>query len=231
MHVTRAEDALTVLADPDRFRALYPDAKVRAYIEWNVGPGGARLRDRLRADRDRLAALRRTADVDVLAHRFFGQALVEAESRPRARPAATFTAMDLDDAISHARGDETPHMQAFAVGYILFLVIVALVSAGWALLFRGGLAYRLVGIALRRANGRPALRVQCAWRALLFWLPVVALLASSRWLQESKPEQAGLAFGLWCGAGAVLLAYFVLAVRSPARSLHDVLSRTYLVPR
>ncbi len=46
----------------------------------------------------------------------------------------------------------------------------------WAFLARGGLSFRIMGISLVRSNGRPALRIQCAWRALLVWLPVTALL-------------------------------------------------------
>jgi hypothetical protein len=52
----------------------------------------------------------------------------------------------------------------------------------WAFLFRGGLSYRLTGIRLVRADGRPASRLQCAWRALLVWAPVTAPLVLSCWL-------------------------------------------------
>jgi uncharacterized RDD family membrane protein YckC len=113
---------------------------------------------------------------------------------------------------------------------ILTLVGLVLLCVLWAFLFRGGLSFRLVGIALLRANGRPALRLQCAWRALLFWLPVTALLALSIWVDSAYPETAPLAFWLWCSALGVLLGYMVLALWFPRRSLHDWLAGTYLVP-
>src|SRR5947207_11609748 len=65
---------------------------------------------------------------------------------------------------------------------ILCVAHFGLIWAIWAFLARGGLTFRLAGIALLRSNGRKALRVQCAWRALLVWLPVTALLVLSVWL-------------------------------------------------
>jgi hypothetical protein len=113
----------------------------------------------------------------------------------------------------------------------------------WAFLTRGGLSYQMVGIHLVRANGRPAARWQCAVRALLFWLPVYGLFAASValdwWFWSLGDPQPGgllgwlprLAFGAWLGGLLLLPAYAVLALRSPARSLHDRLVGTYLVPR
>ncbi|HEY7152877.1 MAG TPA: hypothetical protein VH575_02860 [Gemmataceae bacterium] len=52
----------------------------------------------------------------------------------------------------------------------------------WAFVARGEFSYRIAGIALVRHDGRPAWRLQCAWRALLVWAPVTGLLALSLWL-------------------------------------------------
>src|SRR5262249_17528138 len=54
----------------------------------------------------------------------------------------------------------------------------------WAFLTRGGFSYRLAGLALVRGDGRPASRLQCAWRALLVWTPVTVLLVLSLWLES-----------------------------------------------
>jgi hypothetical protein len=107
----------------------------------------------------------------------------------------------------------------------------ALLCILWALLTRGGLTFRLAGLSLRRGSGRRAGRLQCAWRALVFWVPVVTLLGLSAWVQTASPGRALLAFGLWCAAVGVLVGYVLLALWSPARGPHDRLAGTYLVPR
>src|SRR5207245_2411913 len=85
---------------------------------------------------------------------------------------ATHLHFELDEAFTR-RGWESG-----LVPMALFPLLWAL----WAFLLRGGFTYRLAGIALLRSNGRKALRIQCAWRALVVWLPVVALLTLSFWL-------------------------------------------------
>jgi hypothetical protein len=111
----------------------------------------------------------------------------------------------------------------------------------WAFLVRGGLSYRIVGIDLVRSDGRPALRVQCAWRALLVWAPITGLLLLSLWLQvrfwsewdrgEVLPGLHTLSTVLWYAALALPVVYLAVALARPARALHDVLAGTYLVPK
>jgi uncharacterized RDD family membrane protein YckC len=100
-----------------------------------------------------------------------------------------------------------------------------------AFIFRGGLSYRLMKISLVTRTGSRALRLQCAWRALLVWAPVVFLLGWSLWLDNRHPELAWLSWGSWCTALALLVLYALLALLSPTRPLHDRLAGTYLVPR
>jgi hypothetical protein len=111
----------------------------------------------------------------------------------------------------------------------------------WAFLARGGFSYRLAGLALVRSDGRPASRLQCAWRALLVWTPVMVLLVLSLWL-ESRYWSAWelgdpprwmlpLASASWYAALLLLAGYVLLALWRPARTLHDHLAGTYLVPR
>jgi len=114
----------------------------------------------------------------------------------------------------------------------------------WAFLWRGGLCFRLAGIALVQGDGRRAARWRCAWRALLVWLPPLLLLVASAalelWRLEAldsaaaglgSPWPARLAWLTWWLAAGLLPLYFWLAQRSPGRALHDRLAGTYLVPR
>jgi uncharacterized RDD family membrane protein YckC len=100
----------------------------------------------------------------------------------------------------------------------------------WAILSRGGLSTTLAGLALVRGDGRPAGGLACGWRTLLVWAPLAALLAGSRYLQETSPEASALSSGLWLGGLALLAAYVAAAVASPRRGLHDLLAGTVLVP-
>jgi uncharacterized RDD family membrane protein YckC len=121
---------------------------------------------------------------------------------------------------------------------VLFWPVIWIV---WAFLFRGGLTFRMMGLSLVRGNGRPALRVQCAWRALLVWAPVVGLGVASVWLEAQYwllwPGAGADAWLLWASstawwtAVALLPLYVAVAVWLPQRSLHDQLAGTYLVPR
>jgi hypothetical protein len=229
--VQRAENVLVLLADRNRLQALDLDAAARQDLEQNAARWGAAIRRKLAEDQARLEAARRPVVGDLMA-RFF--ALEDFGRARRTRQGAAdgnFAAMEIGEAVSHARRDRLVETQAMALGLIIFLGICVLVNLTWVLIFRGGLTFRLVGIVLRRRNGRPALRVQCAWRAFLFWLPLVTLIAASVWVQASHPERSALAFWLLCGPGVVLLVYLVMALWFPRRALHDYLARTYLVPR
>jgi hypothetical protein len=116
------------------------------------------------------------------------------------------------------------------------LVLGALTGLGfafwvvWALVFRGGIAYWRGGIALRRADGRKAARWQCALRALLVWGPLGTLYCLALSLAYVAPNWPWAYFGLWGLATALLPLYAILALLNPARSLHDRVAGTYLVP-
>ncbi|MDB5307218.1 MAG: hypothetical protein JWO38_1420 [Gemmataceae bacterium] len=110
------------------------------------------------------------------------------------------------------------------------LVAVPLAWVVGAAVLRGGVSMILTGIAVVRADGRRAYRRQYAVRAAAVWLPVVALLAGSVWLQVYHPRQVYLYAGLWLVALALLPVYLVVAVRYPVRPPQDRLAGTYLVP-
>jgi uncharacterized RDD family membrane protein YckC len=139
--------------------------------------------------------------------------------------------------------DEIPLQKGrFFFSGILPCILLAWPAAWvvWALVTRGGFSLWLLGLSLVRGDGRPALRLQCAWRALLVWLPLTALLLLSAWCNATYwanwPDNRSAAL-LWLsclaywGAMATLFAYAALAVWMPERSLHDCLAGTYLVSR
>jgi eukaryotic-like serine/threonine-protein kinase len=129
-------------------------------------------------------------------------------------------------------------IMSVVVGVVLFFPLVWI---AWAFIIRGGLSLRLMGLSLVRASGRPALRFQCAWRALVVWIPVVGLLLLSTlfdflpWVSGLPESDFGWTYWLswvcWVLAVALLPIYVALAIRFPERSLHDRLAGTYLVPR
>jgi hypothetical protein len=73
------------------------------------------------------------------------------------------------------------------------------------------------------------------------WAPVTGLLALSLWLDsrywqlwelgDAAPRLPELASASWYAAVLLLAVYVALALWRPARTLHDRLSGTYLVPR
>jgi hypothetical protein len=129
-------------------------------------------------------------------------------------------------------------MSSFSLGALLIWPALWIV---WAFLARGGLSYRLSGIALVRRDGRPASRLQCVWRAILVWAPVTGLLALSLLLethywsiwQVGQPPRwlLSLSSVIWYTAALLLASYVALALWRPARAPHDRLSGIYLVPR
>jgi uncharacterized RDD family membrane protein YckC len=130
---------------------------------------------------------------------------------------------------------------AIIVASFITLGFSLVLCVGSALLFRGGWRYLVFGLRLVRADGEPAGRLRCAWRALAAWVVCVVPLALARGLEESawldwKPggepgRLLAVANICWAAAALILIAWIVVLVRTPARSLHDRLAGTWLVPR
>ncbi len=137
-------------------------------------------------------------------------------------------------------GIEADTMTLAALGFMSFWPAAWII---WAFIFRGGFSHHLTGLSLVRKDGRKAARWQCAARSFLFWLPVMACLCGSVglefWCWTLEGPQAGgiaawlpqLSTALWLVGLLTFPVYAALALRSPARSLHDRLAGTYLVPR
>lgn len=109
------------------------------------------------------------------------------------------------------------------VGYSAVPALIA------ALLFRGGLVLRSLGVAVVRKDGTQASRWRIFWRGILAWAPFVGLTLVS----FPGPWLAHGAWG-WLVPAAAFAICSVLTVWSlwlPERSLQDRLAGTALVPR
>ena len=111
-----------------------------------------------------------------------------------------------------------------------WVAVIPVLWVFWAILARGGLSYRLAGLALVRVDGGIASRWTCGLRALLAWALPSALMVGSLYLQYRFPEAVLSAWALWT-AGALLFAVSLIpAILFPSRGLHDRLSGTVVVP-
>ncbi|HET6882592.1 MAG TPA: RDD family protein [Pirellulales bacterium] len=124
--------------------------------------------------------------------------------------------------------------------------LLLLLPALFGFLFRGGPAFWLARIHVRRSDGRAASRWRCAWRSFLAWSPIIAFFGAIA-LSSIKPsadrlQPGSLRFALWnatvTGAvlaggllGLVFLIGAVYAVARPQRGLQDELAGTWLAPR
>ncbi len=160
-----------------------------------------------------------------------GEAVIAGGAGFRQRAEFRLRAPDLGD----------PWDTGAAVGGTLFVLFPAAFWVLWAFAWRGGLSDRILGLAVVQSDGRPAARWRCALRALLVWTPVAALLIAALWLEfgywltrgEVRPALwlLSLSWAASWSAWALLAVFAVLAIRSPARGLHDRLAGTRVVPR
>jgi hypothetical protein len=120
-------------------------------------------------------------------------------------------------------------VKAMAFPALMLTPVLCMLSA---VLFRGGLRHYLLGVRLVRRDGRRAGRLRCAWRALMAWSMLIPL---GLWLLlEDFAWRHRIAYlGDLCWGASALLALLLMAVmlRTPARSFHDRLAGTWLVPR
>ena len=133
----------------------------------------------------------------------------------------------------------------------LSCLAVAAVLGFW---FRGGPVFWLANIEVRRSNNRSASQLQCAWRTLVAWTPVIlgyALMGmmmvtfsqalvydgNAEWRLSADADRAE--FGMQMAGfalsslflGIIHLVGAVYAIVRPRRGLQDLLAGTYLVPR
>jgi serine/threonine protein kinase len=113
---------------------------------------------------------------------------------------------------------------------VVGILVWPLIWAGFALVFRGGIAWSLAGLTLVRADGRRAGRLRWFARELLVWLPFTLLMLAALWVQVAWPTWVFVRTAVWL-AGLLLLPVSVwLALREPARPPQDRVMGTHLVP-
>ncbi len=128
------------------------------------------------------------------------------------------------------------HSVDFVTASVLcvYLLLTALLSLFCAVVFRGGLMMRLLGIAVVREDGTDASRLRMLWRSFIAWAPIllvpVVLMLLTRFMQKAGVQN--LVQGAGLSLMLVLFAALAVAVGATrGRGLHDRLARTWLVPR
>ena len=114
-------------------------------------------------------------------------------------------------------------------GYLFLILIVPCIVMIWTFIARGGYAYYSAGIMISKTNGARASRLRCTWRALLAWLPFLAIMIGFRLLNLHYSEKfEDSVFPVLLG---ILALYPILALIFPRRGLHDLIAGTALIPR
>lgn len=111
-----------------------------------------------------------------------------------------------------------------------WVTAIPLLWVFWAIVARGGLSYRLAGLALVRDVGGPAGPWALGLRALLAWGPPSALMAGSLYLQYQFPDAVLGSWILWTAGAALLVLFGVLTILFPGRGIHDRITGTVVVP-
>jgi hypothetical protein len=243
--VASTEKALHIL-DSGRLRPFVHEHRGRDRIVQRFSDPAVRRRlaDALEQYKEDLK--RRLEAVNVVECLLLGEEVKEAQRLLEPGHAVDLTGFDLKDFLDAAHDAEmrARNPELFRVYYALdrqgspllaftlaVLVFWPVCWVAWAFVWRGGLTQRALGLSLVLANGHRAWRLPCAWRALVVWGPVAALLGLSLWLDAYHPEQTRWSWACWGAALGALVGFAALALRTPARGLHDRLAGTYVVPR
>jgi eukaryotic-like serine/threonine-protein kinase len=127
-----------------------------------------------------------------------------------------------------------PRVFALTMPFVLFAdLVLGLLSA---LLFRGGLVLRWLGIAVVTQNGTEVSRSRALWRSMIAWSACAAVIVIAP-IFYFHPIAIGIRLSssvflsIICMLLAVSLIGIVAAAVNPERGLQDRLAGTYLVPR
>jgi uncharacterized RDD family membrane protein YckC len=164
------------------------------------------------------------------------RALSILERHPNPNPqeaaaAATIVEPFLEAEREKTRRNTSPHGLLGIAGFFAAwgTVIMAVLGLMSALIFRGGLLLRLLGMAVATDRGQ-ATRIRAFWRAIIAWSP--AVLSGGALALRSNAGTFSLA---WLAVEAVslviLLVGIAYAIQHPARGIQDRLAGTWLVPR
>lgn len=96
-----------------------------------------------------------------------------------------------------------------------------------ALLFRGGVMLRVLGLAFVTVDGRPAARWRVFLRNAIMWAPIAAVVGITLYRRAGLLEMSiELSFGF-----LIYLACAILAVFRPSHGFQDRFTGTWLVPK
>jgi hypothetical protein len=123
-------------------------------------------------------------------------------------------------------GADLSSWQICSMGAVETFVCAALFSVAAALLFRGGLLLRALGITVVRRDGEDASRVRMFWRACVAWSWMPLGITSFSTLKPLTGESGAIAI-----VAPLVLGVIAWSAARPGRSLQDRLSGTWLVPR
>lgn len=123
----------------------------------------------------------------------------------------------------------------FALGMAAYTVVlcggIPAIFAG--LLFRGGIIMLLFQVACVTRNGKRAGRLRMFWRAILWTLPAVGVAGGAISLSMATHFTEAVPSGMLATCLVITSVSLLIPIFSmlPKRSLVDMLSGTYLVPR
>ncbi|WP_395751289.1 protein kinase domain-containing protein [Prosthecobacter sp.] len=116
----------------------------------------------------------------------------------------------------------------------VYLLLTAFLSLFCAVVFRGGLMMRVLGIAVVSDDGTDASRLRMLWRGLIAWSPILltpfVITYLTRVLRKAGLQSVVQGIGLSLMT-VLLVALGIAVVAARGRGLHDRLARTWLVPR
>ena len=246
-YVARPTQVEAVLNDPDKVAAVLDaaralpkeHARVRAKIETALAPGRLpetierlharveHLQDDAKDHRSYLTAPEQAALDGITSHLEFDEPdLTDPQS-----PFLFAVALEVAAAENPAAAAKSEDGERFV--FPLSAAVLLLVPLGWAgfaFVFRGGLAFLLAGITLVKADGRRAGRFRCAVRELIVWTPLTGVLLVTLWVQYAHPEMVLTRTVLWLVGVATIPLYVVIALRDPVQPPQDRLAGTFLVP-
>jgi hypothetical protein len=96
--------------------------------------------------------------------------------------------------------------------------------------FRGGLTWILAGLALVHRNGKPCGRLWCGVRAVVVWIPIMAVSLALIFVQVNGPTWVLTRLFLVITIVVMCIAYSIIAIRNPSRPIQDRIMGTQIVP-
>ena len=109
-----------------------------------------------------------------------------------------------------------------------WMTVIATVSLVCVLIFRRGLLFHILGIAVVTSDGADASRLRLLWRGLIVWSPVLIstlLLSLSMYGTPARLVVPSVLLGM------LVLGLAIASLIPKKRGLQDMMAGTWLVPR